>query len=264
MQAKFAPIVPPQFLKRLEDSGPEVFGSYHLLLAHEVLNPKYNDTYREMFSGRDDIQVILDNSVAELGAPMTTNKLAEACWVVKPNVVVVPDVMGDTKGTIVSATAFLDAVERLEKDIGCGFMLVPQGETIKEFMYCLDKLVEMYFPFDWSVGIPRIITNTLGTRQQAIELVIKEHLSIDIHLLGFSNNLMDDISCARRPEVVGIDSCVPFLSNAPISLNYPFERPHRPSQEDWEHLDFNDWGQDITDNIMRVRWWIGEIEDAAL
>lgn len=269
MQAKFAPIVPPQFLRRLQDAGPEVFGSYHLLLAHEVLNPKFSQTYSETFSERDDIEVILDNSVAELGAPMTTDKLVEACEIVKPNIVVVPDVIGNASATIISATAFLDVVERLEEDIGCGFMLVPQGETLDGFMYCLDRLVAMYFPFNWSVGIPRIITNTLGTRQRAIEEVYKiTHPSrVPIHLLGFSNNLMDDIACARRPEVVGIDSCVPFVSGSIrqlLTLDYPTKRPHRPSQKMWESIPSEGWTKNVASSIMQVRWWLGEIKDAAL
>jgi hypothetical protein len=86
------------------------------------------------------------------------------------------------------------------------------GDCIQTYYYYRD-----YTDIEY-IAIPRIIAQRQGSRMpvlQALAGMSKLHTYGDvrrrqIHLLGFSDDLLDDVSCARMPCVMGIDSAVPI------------------------------------------------------
>jgi len=247
--SQFAPIAPIQVLKQLRKESPELFGKYHLVLAHEVLAAP--GLFAEVYC-HEGYEVILDNSVVELGHAMNPEDLLEAASIVNADVIVLPDVIGDSKETIRVATV---AHHRMKANaIGVEFMAVPQGKTHHEVLQCAYHLEDALGSGLW-IGIPRWITDKLGSRIYTVVNVVNI-FDGPIHLLGFSNNLADDIACARLPEVKGIDSSVPFLYGAhwkTLWIDPHMERPNR--EEVWnENMELN---YCMKHNLRAVRHWLG-------
>lgn len=61
-----------------------------------------------------------------------------------------------------------------------------------------------------ALSAPRIATATLGSRMEVVMNIHRSYPTHFLHLLGFSDNVLDDICCARVPGVSGIDSAVPI------------------------------------------------------
>lgn len=248
--SQFAPIAPIRVLKQLQKESPKLFGNYHLVLAHEVL--EYPVAFDDLYN-KPDLFVILDNSVVELGHAMHPGDLLEAASIVNANVIVLPDVIGNFFETVKASS---DAYSRLKGNVDSGveFMIVPQGSSYKEVLRCATVIRERISGRMW-IGIPRWITNKLGSRIYTLTAMLDVYNS-SIHLLGFSDNLADDIACARLPEVVGIDSSVPFLYGAhwkPLWLEPEMKRPSR--EEVWsDSLQMN---YCMKHNMQKVHEWLG-------
>jgi hypothetical protein len=82
----------------------------------------------------------------------------------------------------------------------------------------METLVTFYMlPMVDFIGIPRVITKMLGSRlptlmamQQSPAFIGRHGRSFSgFHLLGFSDDILDDVCCARVPWIQGIDSNVP-------------------------------------------------------
>ncbi len=198
----FAPVAPPQLLLDLKEKG--ALGNYHLLLAHDVVAQK--ELYREIFNDvSQSMYIIMDNSVIELGEPAAPEVIEEAHSIVPTTVTVLPDYIGECKRTIESCT--MTAMKWSQRGLG-PFMAVPQGKTLNEFIDCAAALKDLPGVEAW--GVPRHATAKLGSRHALTYQVIIAAPVKTVHLLGFSDNLKDDISCARAHGVNGIDSAVPL------------------------------------------------------
>lgn len=208
MCAKFAPVCPPRLLKKME---PYCSGDYHLLLAHDVAaNP---EEYKSFFSVNHT--VIMDNSVIELGGAVDLDTIKKAVINVASNSLVLPDVLLDAKATVESCKAALptwrrEALEWLVNQQGVprGFMIVPQGKTLQEWAWCAEQFAHDENINFW--GIPRNLVKQIGTRRDAIEIARALNPQRRVHLLGFSDDIIDDVLSARNPWVTGIDSAVPI------------------------------------------------------
>src|SRR3990167_554124 len=215
--AKFAPVAPVQVLEGLYAAGE--FGDYHLLLAHHTVEHKarfrdlFNRAYDDGWSGT----VIMDNSIVELGDSVSLDMIAEAVTVVKgnqpiPNVAVypvLPDVMGKGEATReIVAKEYPSWVEQMPGD---GFMVVCQGSDFQDYLSSLKVFGDANaYPDIEVLGIPRVLQRTCGTRIRAV-LSAKDYLDTHlIHLLGFSDDIADDIDSAKLLSTCGIDSAVPL------------------------------------------------------
>lgn len=255
--SRFAPIAPLHIMKELYECGQ--LGTYHLLLAHEVAAQP--DQYRDMMAlaSQDDrdFTVIMDNGVVELGKPVPPEVMAAACEAVPPNLIVLPDKVGDMVETIDLIRKWREMYGKLAKDVGAELMGVAQGNSVGEVIRCVFEINDSNRIETW--GVPRWITNKIGSRMiVTIELIVNHN--VQVHLLGFSDNLVDDVACARVPGVIGIDSSVPTLlggmPNKLISLdNYKRMYRNRHSEEMWNNMK---WNTHIADNVRRIRKWIGE------
>lgn len=215
---KFAPVCPIQIYEKLDQIDPGCLGDYFLLLAHDVLDPKYQKRYADFFSNRD-CTIIMDNSVIELGTSCNAANLLEACQIVNATCVVMPDVLQDGTSTLKSTDRFLNDWHALPS-INRNFqkMFVPQGSMTQDYIACVQNGFTLFASnIDW-IGIARNVTGRIvSTRGLTVSLIIREAslrklATPKIHLLGYSHNLNDDFGTARifKDVVSGIDSAVPL------------------------------------------------------
>lgn len=233
--AKFAPVVPIGLAQWLKKEG--VLGDYHLLLAHDVLaHPKkYAEVYSDI--AEKGGTVIMDNSLIELGEAMPMDRLSDACHIVNATHLVMPDKLLDRKATYnMTVEAFdecLEALPMIEP------ILVIQGQDVHDCVYLFDSYLRLLGGVrkNGTFSVPRAVGNAVGSRRKLCAFVNEYNGAI--HLLGFSNNLLDDVACARMPGVIGIDSTEPIRlalqKGFQMSLDWPANPG--PRSDYWEH----DW-----------------------
>lgn len=231
--AKFAPVAPIQVLEGLWAAGPEIFGDYHLLLAHHTVEHKarFTDLFKRIgdthFTGR----IIMDNSIVELGDAVSLDMVAEAVNIIKDNAPeltvnpVLPDVMGNG---IKTREAVDEAYGAWEEGMpGDGFMVVVQGVDIDDYVESLQHFTrsDVYPDID-ILGIPRILHKTCGSRVHPMRLAREHRERYTIHMLGFSDAITDDVDASCMVPMCGIDSAVP-LRTLDIFTEYsdPGKRP---------------------------------------
>lgn len=236
--SKFAPVCPVHMYKELKEKGPEYFGDYFLLLAHDVV--KYSKEYHEVFVDNNDYTIIMDNSVIELGNAVDHAMLVDACCIVDADVLAIPDVLEDGEATIEAAVDFLEDWDPQMMTAGLKLMFIPQGSDIDDYVGCVMRACELNIPMDW-IGIARNTTGRIvPSREQLIGFFATLQPDSLLHLLGFSKNVFDDIQCARSPLVQGIDSALPLRTTQ--KLQYITER--------------------LTNDMRRGDWWeTGKLEE---
>lgn len=216
---KFAPVVPYHFYQQflLHNYVP---GSV-LLLAHDVVaHPR---EYKELFADPKWCRttIFMDNSLVELKKAVDIEMVAEAVDIIdRPQVVVIcPDVMAEAQA---SAKLTMDAwPEWSWRFRHHQTLVVIQGNTMPGFLGCAELLAELH-P-NW-VSIPRVTENLFGYhRRELIPFVKALFPSTKLHLLGFSDYIWEDLRAAAHPNVLSIDSAVPFRmgSNRILSEEIP-------------------------------------------
>jgi hypothetical protein len=217
--ARFAPVVPIQIARELQKGPKDYLGRYHLLLAHDILEKpdEYREVYNKVREDYEDSFIILDNSIVELGHPLDLDDLLAAANIVPPDCIVIPDAMGDGAGTREMAKTFVREYCRYFQskqqfaDEVPALLGVLQGSNVDDAM---ETTAVMYsLPMVDYVSVPRIFANENGSRMPVLHELIRRDtykLFKGVHLLGFSNNILDDVACARMQIVKGIDSAVPI------------------------------------------------------
>jgi hypothetical protein len=182
--------------------------------------------------------------------------LIEACEILRPKYLVIPDVMGKYAESIEAAKKF---TSNLPKDFNVPLMMVLQAEDPSEIRQGAREAT--HHAQIRAVSVPRIITKTLGTR---VPVAIAAHQFSDlltVHLLGFSDCLLDDVAAARLECVMGIDSAVPFraaLLGRYLTLDRNQEFGPRGNYWDVSYTTaFNYWPF-IRTNLSLIRSWIGD------
>lgn len=247
--SKFAPVVPTIVADYYDSAG--MLGDYHLLLAHDVV--AHPTDYHRLFSDVSRF-VIMDNSVIELGHPVDLTFMRTAIGITHANVFALPDELLDKDGTIAATMKALDEWGSLiTKETSA--MAVPQGANWAEWLECLEAFAKVE-DIAW-IGIPRNVVNKLDvSRVDAVAAVRQVAPDMQIHLLGFSNDMQDDIAAAKLEGVAGIDSAVPsrmgMRDGIPINAdNYV----HSPRGDWWDNPNME--GVDLgMANMMTFRSWI--------
>jgi hypothetical protein len=239
-----------------------ILGNYHLLLAHDVAHQP--EEYSKVFNRLEKATLILDNSVIEMGiaaAPDIVRKAQKAlCGGSNEVVTVLPDFLGDGASTAEASIAA--GHEWPHKDIPGPYMVVPQGQTIGEFALCAKHLSHIPNVKWW--GIPRYMVQTVGSRQRCIDICRELKPTWKIHLLGFSDDIIDDMAACRREEVVGIDSAVPLrmgMIGMPMSIDAMTDVVLPKRQEHWweaASLYPFDETSTVANNVEVVRAWINK------
>lgn len=241
---RYSPIGPIALLQDLHHK--DLLGNYLLILAHDVL--EYPQQYKELLTDvgqRAGTFVILDNSVVELGRPMTSSELKEAYKITSPDCIILPDVLEDGHQTVQASS--MHAHQWVLEGMA-PFMAVPQGTSVPELMMCAINLAGLPGVVYW--GVPRAIANRFGTRMvMAPILGFDRSKKRDVHMLGMSQHLTDDLMCASLPGVMGIDSANPLvLGQQDILIEE--ESPHLPRENFWEEGEAT---MATVDNIHAVR-----------
>ena len=205
------------------------FNDYDYALVHlfEEHEDYYNFFKESIDMGRE---VILDNSIFELGEAFDQQKYVEYILELNPTYFIIPDVLEDCDGTISNAEQFLVDYNLSQKSIG-----VVQGKTYEEIVKCyqyMDKigvdkiaisfdysLYEEMNPhltnkwFKFSVGRPQLLGRML---KEGIINTEKKH-----HLLGCA--LPFEFAFYRSEEYSWLDS---LDTSSPVVhglLDIPYE-----------------------------------------
>lgn len=262
--AQFACVVPVHIAEALQgnDIEEDLFGNYHLFLAHDVLEhpAEYRRICQRIRERFFDAFIIMDNSIVELGTAMQIKDLMEACRITRAHCVVAPDAMGNGGDTRFLALQFIKDynkwVDSHPQEYQPSIMAVIQGESFSDAWNTFEMYQE-HRAHVRNVAVPRILVKQHGSRMPMIHALASKWLR-PIHMLGFSDDLIDDVSCARMMNVRGIDSAVPIRSGMkgiPLSLD-SYVDPG-PRETYWtDAINTNAQDMLVRQNIQNVRYWI--------
>ena len=201
------------------------FNDYDYALVH--LFDKYPNYYQFF---KDSLgmnrEVILDNSLYELGESFDANKYYQWIKDLKPTYYIVPDTFWNSKRTIQQFNDWMDRYGREIKDLGIKCLAVAQGSTIDNVTDCYNIYKEsglvdkIGFTFKFHPNMAQSIFDDEfikymdknlndATRNANIRLKLLEELykrevigDIPIHLLGMQNTFgLNELS-----QVTFIDS----------------------------------------------------------
>tara|TARA_R110000796_G_scaffold143506_4_gene260096 strand:- start:301 stop:1131 length:831 start_codon:yes stop_codon:yes gene_type:complete len=173
------------------------YNDYQYCLVHLMEEqPQYEEWFMEKYKAMcPDGEILLDNSIFELGIAFDSEKYIDWVRKIKPNYYIVPDVLEDAQGTMESWENFTN------KYVGCPESLkigVVQGKTWKEIVECYkfmsDKADYIAISFNFSyyqitaAGNTKLERYSRG-RQYLIERLAQEGIwnyNKPHHLLGAS------------------------------------------------------------------------------
>ena len=187
----------------LSDIQP--LADFDWVLAHLVLeDPEYADFYRKSTRYK-----VLDNSVNELLQSLSLDELEEAANIVKPNLVVAPDYLGDH---IQTRAALNEAIRIFGMD---RVFPVVQGATMVSIIDFFDYILHLGFekvavPYDIlssREGTPEEMANNRTRVVHSIE--VKAPIGFWIHLLGMTT--VNELGCYGSGWVKSIDTGVPVM-----------------------------------------------------
>jgi hypothetical protein len=254
---QFAPVANLPVYERLHQAG--LLGDYHLLIATEVVKDpeKWNEFW--MFAsdrGTDQAPfIIMDNGLIETGKPTSLRNLDIAADAVQANCIVLPDALADFRTTMKLVAGSIHEYKRLKYPL----MGVVQGQTVEEVTTLIQYYVDQGVEY---LSIPRVMVGVFGTRRWLVEKA--RWTGLPIHLLGFSDNLDDDMQCAAMEGVMGIDSATPiWYGLAPYREYFPAKPPRQANlpkrpKDYWSIVPdpmFGDFDI-VAKNITKVRNWI--------
>ena len=253
---QYAPVAPLAGLRQLAQA--DQLGRYQLLIAPIILERE--EAYRQFFKVHNDQFVIVDNGVIELGYPLDARRLAMAALTVGANVVVMPDTIDDGKMTAKQVRFSLPEYRRYDEVTDV--MGVVQGVTIEECVECARALVEA--GVSW-LGVPRGLTPNLGSRVPLVQVLAHEH-GLPMHVLGFSNNIQDDLMAAvAHPLVRGIDAATPVWMKSELPMFPPTDAERalalgRRPKNFWSSIP----GPLLCANVETVRSWLSDAQNARM
>jgi len=199
----------------------------------------------------------MDNSAVELGEPVSPEVLLEAVEICQASIVVLPDHLLDAKATVRSTTKALKEWQKPLQDYSrpLDLMVVPQGKTVGQWTACALALSKLSHSRIRWWGIPRNFRDKCNeSRQMAVNIVSSFRHDWNIHLLGFSEDTVDDMLTAKDPRVYGIDSAVPVRIGMAGEQFIPgMDTPPRGKWWDEEHGEVT---EECKQNIYDVRNWI--------
>jgi hypothetical protein len=257
--ALFAPVAPPQLLLELRAIGDFLPGTYHLLLAHDVLEQPHNYDPEIGFIPPSAL-VILDNSMIELGHPIEPEKLMDAAEIVKPKLIVLPDVRGDFEATV---RLSLEMARQYHLPTDARWMCVIQGRTYDEMFHCASRLKDALGDSLGCWGIGRTAVEDIGSRVELVKMLavnfpLKGFYGKYIHLLGFSSSIQDDYNALQQWGVLGIDSAVPLRMGQDKKL-LSLDQPDPGPRGDFWTRNFDKVEAETIANLYIIRSWAGNM-----
>jgi hypothetical protein len=182
--------------------------TFHLCEAPIVLTSEKYAQYYKWHVDRGHY-VILDNGAA-VGGTVTNQQLIDAAGMVDADEVVIPDVMADKDATLAKAKQFL---KQWIGPTNTKLMFVPQGEAFIDWAQCLAGFMKMELA---NPNLRRIVVGigkhmharVSGGRRYLVDFCQSQHYTC--HLLGASDEPLEDIKLLDHPAVRGSDTSLPF------------------------------------------------------
>lgn len=169
--------MPARLLKAVQPLADFDFALTHLVLS----DPRYARYYKESTRFK-----MLDNSTNENLKPCSLRDIKTAADIIKPDLVVAPDYLGDSKATI-------GALEGTIKIFGWDKVLpVVQGNSPRSVLICLKAIVDRGFncvavPYDICCNRTDSLETMAAARLAIVNLIINRvSLGFRIHLLGMT------------------------------------------------------------------------------
>tara|TARA_R110000823_G_scaffold315605_1_gene448605 strand:- start:2684 stop:3745 length:1062 start_codon:yes stop_codon:yes gene_type:complete len=130
----------------------EYINDYMFVLLHRYID---DPVYKAIVDRYDGFK-IMDNSCFELGAALSNELIAQYFHIMKPDVFVLPDVLGDMEETIGRSFDFMTDYPELTEYA----MAVIQGNTTPEFLECYKvfdavpnlAMIGIPFCFNWAMN----------------------------------------------------------------------------------------------------------------
>ena len=216
----------------------------------------------------------MDNSLVENGMSVDQKMVSDAVAIIQDAahkrgmspklqvIPVLPDVMGDGHNTILESSEaypkWLD--DPVFSKWHSQFMVVAQGRSWNDYtstvnyFYTGERGRKYAERISW-IGIPRFLVKTLGTRVEATQYADVVARNAYIHLLGFSDDLWDDVQAVRQggESVQGIDSAVPVRATMELHLNTNADQIGARIPDWFENGKLNDFA---VNNIVQARKWV--------
>lgn len=245
----------PHSLAKAEANGDYRINDYLFILLHRYIE---DSTYRSIVDNYDGF-TILDNSCFELGAALSNNLIADYVEQIKPDVFVLPDVLGNMADTVDRSARFLEEYPELESKA----MAVIQGNTKEEFGECyrwVDEncpnlaMIGIPFCFNWGFSQKLDPIEHAMERVGLIDYLLKEGVirkDIRHHLLG-TWNVMEFGYYKEYDWVYSIDTSNPIAA-AIDGDRYPIE--WKPKIKFDEFVDMDLTNRQMSDIMHNVRWF---------
>lgn len=241
---KLANIIPIPLLEKYGN-----LTNYHIVLSYLVLrNEEYADFYKKC-SKRGDY-VMLDDSVIELGKPLSIQEQIPLAERIGASEVMCSDYPMDRKRTL-EATA--DDLAKLSKDFPYKIFACAQGKNPKDLLQCykallkFDRIDTIGFSFTmnvyWKKAIDRFWWTTFLDQNDLIDRT-KEY-----HLLGTGHDAIEIKLQSKYKWIRGIDSRIAVL-NALNNLSVTDQRFVR----DFDFFSAED-SPFVQDNINQLKRW---------
>lgn len=166
--------------------------SYDYALVHLF---EENEEYYNLFETAIECnrEVILDNSIFELGTAFDPDRYAYWIEKLKPTYYIIPDVLEDCDGTIANFERWNFKYRHLPGDT----IAVAQGETYNDFVMCyqylVDKVDKIAISFDYSFFND-------WAKQYDMEMPTKYHEWVYGRQLLLQKMMMDNIINVNRPH----------------------------------------------------------------
>jgi hypothetical protein len=214
---KVATILPQTYLNVIEDDD------YLMALAHLIDKPGM-EQYTEFFKRKakqENTFIIMDNGLIE-GDPRPISELLNKAIDIGADELILPDVFRNSKATLYAveeATMYLAAHYTEFGEMG--FMAVPQGETLEQWLSCAVLLLEN--PAVSCLGVPKVLVDIVGRdgRYIAIKQLMDRVGDLggrDLHLLGCWRTPLEVSIIAKAieqgdlPEIRGVDSAIAYVA----------------------------------------------------
>jgi hypothetical protein len=198
---------------RLALIPPTVMMEHTLLTdVQMVLAPQYldSDEYRyqvDRLHLNGPSYIILDNGACE-GQMLAVDTLANVAGMLRPQELVLPDVLGDMEQTI----ELVKSWPRHALPSHIRLMAVLQGQTWEEFSKCLLAYAEI--PYIYSLGIPRHMSSTLDdpmARVNTANFIFRTYgRRWPLHALGANTAYPTEASFLHHAKFRSIDTSLPY------------------------------------------------------
>jgi hypothetical protein len=245
---EFSPVLPIPFYPQVDH------GTVHFVQAH-LLKPlidegdvEYVNWFKERGVYNAYHTVILDNGCIELGEPDMESLVAVANRI-EPDIVICPDMLSDSTTTRNLYKEYSDVVRLLAPTM----MVVPQGETVEEWVSCAKVLLAWDNAANdalgrCAIGVPKILDSYPGGREYALawlQYYLSDISQYYVHLLGIHEDVGELRNISKFSWLDSVDSTLPF-AHAYNGQHTSIRTPKYPTTNDMLLL-HNRTGRDVYD-----------------